>query len=75
MKLDENMENGPLNMEILTLAMVFVIAIFCKESPQHLIIKKPNSITIVKRNKEEIRAQILEQSIRTILRRGKEHRK
>jgi len=51
-KLDDNLENGPVNVETLTIAMDLVLAIFCKESPQHLITKRPDCITIIKRRLE-----------------------
>ena len=51
-RLDKNLENGPLNMETLTLVMDLVIAVFHKESLQHLITKKPDCITVIKRNLE-----------------------
>jgi len=51
-KLDENLENGPVNAETLTIAMDLVLAIFHKESPQHLITKRPDCITVIKRRLE-----------------------
>jgi len=52
LQLDENLENGPVNAETLTIAMDLILAIFHKESPQHLTTKRPDCITIVKRRLE-----------------------
>jgi len=51
-KFNENLKNGPLNMETLVIAMDLVITVLCKENLQHLIIKKPDCITIMKRKLE-----------------------
>jgi len=49
-KLNENLENGPLNAETLMLAMDLMITVFHEESLQHLITKKPDCITVIKGN-------------------------